>query len=168
MVSGLLAVGSPAGACSCAQPDLERWLPDADGAFVGRWVDRAEVGNGFAAVTFEVERVIKGSFGPKAIVRTNAQGSACGLEMLGPARTGLLLMKATDGVWESDLCSMVTPSQLLAVGGDHPPDPTIAPVSAGWEPVSLLAIVVSAIVVAIVGLVWLRRRRASSDGISLT
>jgi hypothetical protein len=147
---------------------LERWLPDADGAFVGRWVDRAEVGNGFAAVTFEVERVIKGSFGPKAIVRTNAQGSACGLEMLGPARTGLLLMKATDGVWESDLCSMVTPSQLLAVGGDHPPDPTIAPVSAGWEPVSLLAIVVSAIVVAIVSLSWLRRRRASSDGISLT
>jgi hypothetical protein len=159
MVSGLVVVGSPARACSCAPPDLERWLPDADGAFVGRWVDRAEVGDGFAAVTFEVERVVKGSFGPKAIVRTNAQGSACGLELLGHARTGLLLMKATDGVWESNLCSMVKPSLLLAVGRDRSPDPAIAPVSAGWEPVSILAIVVSAIVVVAVGLVWLTRRR---------
>ena len=140
----------------------------SDGAFVGRWVDRAETGDGFAAVTFEVERVVKGSFGPKAIVRTNAQASACGLELLGAARTGLLLNRAAGGVWESSLCSMVTPSQLLAVGGDRPPDPAIAPVSAGWEPVSVLAIVVSAIVLAIVGVLWLRRRRASSDGISLT
>jgi hypothetical protein len=93
-------------------------------------------------------------------VRTNAQGSACGLELLGAARTGLLLRQAADGVWESDLCSMVMPSELLAVGGDHPPDPAIAPVGAGWEPVSILAIVGSAIAVAIVGLLWLMRRRA--------
>jgi hypothetical protein len=55
---------------------------------------------------------------------------------------------------------MVTPSELLAVGGDHPPDPAIASVGAGWEPVSILAIVGSAIVVTIVGLLWLMRRRA--------
>jgi hypothetical protein len=55
---------------------------------------------------------------------------------------------------------MVMPSELLAVGGDHPPDPAIAPVGAGWEPVSILAIVGSAIAVAIVGLLWLTRRRA--------
>ena len=62
---------------------------------------------------------------------------------------------------------MVAPAQLLAAGGGHAPDPAIAPVSAGWEPVSILAIVVSAVVVAIVGLLWLRRRRASSDGITV-
>jgi hypothetical protein len=73
-----------------------------------------------AAVTFDVEHVVKGAFGPKAIVRTNAQGSSCGLELLGAARTGLLLRRAADGLWESDLCSMVTPSELLAVGSDHP------------------------------------------------
>jgi hypothetical protein len=58
---------------------------------------------------------------------------------------------------------MVTPSELLAVGGDHPPDPAIAAVGAGWEPISILAILAivgSAIVVAIVGLSWLMRRRA--------
>jgi hypothetical protein len=160
LVAGVLVAGSPAHACSCAPTDLDRWLPEADGAFVGRWVDRAEVGNGMAAVTFDVEHVVKGAVGPKAIVRTNAQGSACGLELLGAARTGLLLRRAADGVWESDLCSMVTPSELLAVGGDDPPDPAIAAVGAGWEPISILAIVGSAIVVAIVGLSWLMRRRA--------
>jgi hypothetical protein len=103
------------------------------------------------------EHVVKGAFGPKAIVRTNAQGSAGGLELLGAARTGLLLRQAADGVWESDLCSMVRPSELLAVGGDHPPDPAIAPVGVGWEPVSIVG---SAIAVAIVGLLWLMRRRA--------
>jgi hypothetical protein len=168
LFAGVMIRGSSAYACSCAEPDLATWLPEADGAFVGRWVDRAEISGGMAAVTFEVERVVKGAFGPKAIVRTNAQGSACGLELLGAPRTGLLLLKAPDGVWESDLCSIVMPSQLLAVGGDHPPDPAIDAVSAGWEPVSILAIVVSAVVVAIVGLLWLRRRRASSEGISLT
>jgi hypothetical protein len=162
LVVGVLVVGSPAHACSCAPTDLESWLPEADGAFVGRWVDRAVVGNGFAAVTFQVERVVKGSFGPKAIVRTNEQGSACGLELLGAARTGLLLLKAQDSVWESNLCSMVKPSQLLAAGGDHPPDQAIAPVSAGWEPVSILALVGLAIFVAIVGLLWRTQRRARS------
>ena len=78
----------------------------------------------------------------------------------GAARTGLLLRRAADSVWESELCSMVTPSELLAVTGDHPPDPAIASVGAGWEPVSILAIVGSAIVVTIVGLLWLMRRRA--------
>jgi hypothetical protein len=168
LVAGVLVVGSPAHACSCAQMDLRTRLPEVDGAFVGRWVDRGEVGNGFAAVTFEVEQVVKGSFGPKAIVRTNSQGSACGLELLGAARTGLLLRKGANGVWESDLCSMVTPSELLAVGGDHPPDRAIAPVSAGWEPVSILAIAASMLVIAVVGLLWLTRRRGSADGIRLT
>ncbi len=168
LFAGVMIPGSSAYACSCAEPDLATWLPEADGAFVGRWVDRAEISGGMAAVTFEVERVVKGAFGPKAIVRTDAQGSACGMELLGRSRTGLLLQRGSDGVWESNVCSMVAPAQLLAVGGDHPPDPSVAPVSAGWEPVSILAVVMSAVVVAIVGLLWLSRRRASSEGISLT
>jgi hypothetical protein len=165
LVAGVLIIGAPAHACSCAQTDLERWLPEADGAFVGHWVDRGEVGDGFAAVTFEVERVVKGSFGPTAIVRRNAQGSACGLELLGAPRTGLLLSEAVDGVWESDLCSMVPPAQLLAVGGDHPPDPDVARVGAGWT-LGFMGLVGGAAVavLAVLALAWFVRRHASQPG----
>jgi hypothetical protein len=162
---GLLVVGSPARACSCAPTDLDAWLPEADGALVGRWVDRADVGNGDAAVTFEVERVLKGFFGPKAIVRTNAQGSACGLELLGDDRTGLLLRRAADGVWESDLCSMVPAGQLLAVGGDRPPDPEIAAVSAGWSlPLKGLLGALAAAWLALLVLARYARRGAAKQG----
>ena len=54
-----------------------------------------------------------------------------GSKLDGP-RTGLLLDRAADGVWESSLCQQVQPGDLLAVGGDRPPDPDVAPVSAGW------------------------------------
>jgi hypothetical protein len=145
---------------------MDTWLREADGAFVGRWIDRAEVGDGMAAVTFEVEHVIKGSFGPTAIVRTNAQGSACGLERLGRSRTGLLLQREGDGVWTSGLCSMVPPAQLLAVGGERPPDPDVAAVSAGWSPSSkAIAGVVITVAVVLLALVWFARRsRAATTG----
>ena len=123
---------SPALACSCAETDLVRSLPEADGAFVGTYVDRTEIGEGRVAFTFEVERVAKGDLGPSAIVRTSAYGASCGLEFYGDRRTGLLLRRADDGVWESDLCSMVEPTELEAFGGDGP-DPEVAAVSAGWS-----------------------------------
>ena len=62
LVSAVVIAGSPAYACSCAEPDLATWLTEADGAFIGRWVDRAEISGGMAAVTFEVEQVVKGAF----------------------------------------------------------------------------------------------------------
>jgi hypothetical protein len=160
LVAGVVIGGSPAHACSCAQPDLATWLPEADGAFVGRWVDRAEVGDGMAAVTFEVERVVKGVFGPKVIVRTNAQGSACGMEQLGRSRTGLLLQRGSDGVWESSLCSMVAPAQLLAVGGGHAPDPDVAAVSAGMSTL-WFALIIPPAAIALLVLVWVIRRGRS-------
>jgi hypothetical protein len=165
LVAGFFVAGAPARACSCAEIDIDSWLSDADGAFVGRWLDRAEIGDGMAAVTFEVERVVKGSFGPTAIVRTNAQGSACGLEPLGRSRTGLILQLHGDGVWSSGLCSMVPPAQLLAVGGDRPPDPDVAAVSAGWSPSSkALASVVVTVALMLLVLVWFARRRAATTG----
>lgn len=162
LVGGILAVASPARACSCARPELERWLSEADGAFVGTWTDRADIGGGSAAVTFDVERVVKGAFGPTAIVRTNAQGSACGLELLGPPRTGLLLRRAPDGVWESDLCSMVSPAGLLAIDRGHPPDPAVPAIGVGWSLASMALAAFGVIVVAVLGasiFVRLRRRR---------
>ena len=131
LAGGLVVAGPPAYACSCAEMDLSTRLPEADGAFIGTFVDRERIDEHRVAITFQVERVIKGEFGPRAIVRTDADGASCGLEFYDP-QTAMLLDLASDGVWESSLCQQVQPGDLLAVGGDRPPDPDLAPVSAGW------------------------------------
>jgi hypothetical protein len=157
-----------ANACSCAEPDLPAWLADADGAFVGTYVDRSGIGAGLVAFTFDVERVVKGTFGPKAIVRASGSGASCGLEFYGDRRTGLLLRQGQDGVWESDLCSMVQPSVLLADDPGHPPDPEVAPVSAGFSTTSktaaIGAIVVLSLLAAAFASVSLRRHRSGPRG----
>ena len=167
IVAGLLIPGSPASACSCAEVDLAVRLPDADGAFVGTFVDRSQISDQLASITFDVERVVKGDFGPRAILRTNAYGASCGLEFLGGPRIGLLLDRASDGVWESSLCQQVPPTALLAeAGSDHPPDPEVAAVSAGWSLGSKgLAGVGVVVAVSLLVLLWfVRRRRAPTTG----
>jgi hypothetical protein len=165
MVTGVLVVGAPARACSCAEMDLGSLLPDADGAFVGTFVDRSEISDQLASITFDVERVVKGEFGQRAIVRTSAYGASCGLEFLDGPRIGLLLDRASDGVWESSLCQQVRPGDLLAVGGGRPPDPDVAPVSAGWTLGSKgLVGAIAALVVVLLALAWFARRRASRPG----
>jgi hypothetical protein len=171
LVIGLLVLcsvvlaGAPAHACSCVRMDVGARLGEVDGAFVGVWVDRALVGSGQAAVTFDVERVVKGAFGPEAIVLTHEQGSACGLELLGTPRTGLLLTMSHDGRWHSDLCSMVDPEALLAVDAGDPPDPSIEPIGAGMGPLARTALwaLGGASLVAATVLV-LRRRPAAGPG----
>lgn len=161
LVAGLLIPGVPARACSCAETDLGSVLLDADGAFVGTFVERSEISGQLASITFDVERVVKGEFGPRAIVRTNAYGASCGLEFLDGPRVGLLLDHLADGVWESSLCQQVAPGDLLAIGGDRPPDPDVVPVSAGSTLVSqgFVGAIVAA-TLALVVLVWVIRRRS--------
>lgn len=165
LVAGLLVPGAPALACSCAEMNLGSRLPEADGAFVGTFVGRSEISDQLASITFDVERVVKGEFGPSAIVRTNAYGASCGLEFLDGPRTGLLLDQAPDGVWESSLCSMVPPAQLLAVGGDRPPDPDVGAVGAGWS-LGLKGLLgaIGALVILLLALSWFTRRNASEPG----
>lgn len=150
MVAGIVVAGSPAHACSCVEMDLSIRLPDADGAFVGTSLGREALDEQTVAITFEVRRVIRGDFGPTAIVRTNAAGASCGLEFLDGPRTGLLLDRAADGVWESDLCSMVPASDLLAVQAGALPDPAVDVISAGstfpWWPLALGALAVGGLV----------------------
>ena len=166
LVAGVLVAGVPAGACSCVEMDLGSRLPEADGAFVGTFVDRSQISDQLASITFDVERVVKGEFGPRAVVRTNAYGASCGLEFLDGPRTGLLLDRASDGVWESSLCQQVQPGALLAVGEDRPPDPDVAAVGVGWS-LGSKALVSLAVAVALAMLVfaWFaRRRRAATTG----
>ena len=145
--------------------DVPARLPEAQGAFVGTYTDRSEIAEGLVAFTFEVERVVKGDFGPKAIVRASGSGASCGLEFFGGRRTGLLLQRDEDGVWESGLCSMVRPSELLALDPGHPPDAHVAPVGAGFSTTSKTAaigIVVVLILVGAVGCVLVSDRRHRS------
>ena len=99
IAASALVAGRPARACDCASVDLGERLPSVDGAFVGTFVEQAPLSERRAAFTFEVEAVVKGEFGPKAVVRSSAQPSACGLEFLDGPRIGLLLDRASDGVW---------------------------------------------------------------------
>jgi hypothetical protein len=158
LVTGTVVAGSPAHACSCAPIDLRERLPEVDGAFVGTFVQRDQISDQLATYTFDVERVIKGRFGQTAIVRTNAYGASCGIELLGGPRDGFLLTHASDGIWESDLCSQVSPDELLAFAPGEPPDPGVEPIGPGtvwpwWAASTLLGALV-------VGGVVLRARRA--------
>ena len=168
LVAGVLVAGAPAGACSCAEMDLGSRLPEADGAFVGTYVDRDPLSDGRAAWTFVVERVVKGPFGPTAIVRTSGDGASCGIELFDGPRAGLLLDRSNDGVWESSLCQQVPPNELLAFAqSSDPPDSTIAPIGTGWSTESKVGLVgvVVAVVLTLLVLVWFaRRRRAATTG----
>src|SRR5919109_3247982 len=162
LIGGLVVVGQPALACSCVPMDLESRLPDAAGAFVGTYVDRHSLSDQEAALTFEVERVIKGEFGPTAIVLTNAYGGSCGIELLDAPRTGLLLEQGHDGVWESSLCQQVSPQELLAFADDgHPPDPAVAPIGAGWSSASKVILVAVFMLGTAASFIWWARRRRS-------
>ena len=167
LMAGVFVAGAPARACSCVEMDLASRLPEADGAFVGTYVDRDPLGDGRAAWTFLVERVVKGPFGPTAIVRTSGSGASCGIELY-DARAGLLLDRANDGVWESSLCQQVPPNELLAFAQtSDPPDSTIAPIGTGWSTGSKAGLmgVVVAVVLTLLVLVWFaRRRRAATTG----
>jgi hypothetical protein len=165
LVAGIVVAGSPAFACSCVQMDLATRLPEVDGAFIGTFVERETVDERRVAITFQVERVIKGEFGPRAIVRSDADGASCGLEFYRP-RAGLLLDRASDGVWESNLCQQVTPDQLLAFAPDaSPPDHSVDPIDPGsvfpWWAFALVGVFV---VGGVIFLAMRTRRGAAPPG----
>jgi hypothetical protein len=168
VLGSIVLAGPPAHACSCVRMDVGARLEEVDGAFVGTFVDRQEIGQQQVFVTFDVERVLKGDFGPRAIVRTNASGGSCGLESLDGPRTGLLLDRADDGVWQSYLCDQLPPVQLLGFAGEgRPPDPDIAaidPVGARMSPVwTILGVVALAALGGLALLVRARRQASSRD-----
>ena len=129
MVAGMIVVGSPAHACDCGPVDLGERLPEVDGAFVGMVVDRETIDQGSVAITFEVERVIKGEFGPRAIIRTNASGASCGLEFLdGPRGESLARSGIRRGVG-IELVPAGRADELLAVAPTASmPEPAVDPV----------------------------------------
>jgi hypothetical protein len=113
VLAGLAGSVGAAQACSCVPPDPWTYLQQSDGAFVGHLVDRRDTGNGRVALTFSVERTLKGRIGETVEVRTSGSGASCGIEASVGQRVGLFLVRE-GGAWIGSLCRQVAPEDLLA------------------------------------------------------
>jgi hypothetical protein len=103
----------------CLEATVEERLEDADAAVIGRVVsDEATEVNGAPArrLTVAVEQRVKGDLGETLVVRTPS-GTDCDVEVPLEETTGLLLTRVPDG-WFASLCSIVTPGELVAAGGE--------------------------------------------------
>jgi hypothetical protein len=79
-----LAGPATAYACSCADQPLAQHADEVVAAFVGVQIDRVvedEFADDGVAVTFDVDRAYVGDVASPFTVRTNAQSSACGLDV---------------------------------------------------------------------------------------
>jgi hypothetical protein len=86
---------------------------------IGRIVSAevTEVGGAPARrLTIAVEQRVKGDVGDTVVVRTPS-GTDCDVTVELDATTGLLLTRVPDG-WFATRCSIVTPGELVAAGGE--------------------------------------------------
>ena len=168
MVVGTALLTAPAArACSCIPPDAARMLPDADGAFVGTFLDRDQVVPAPGGETptdvfsgdpvgyrFSVDRVVKGDIDGRVTILAPADGASCGLEVRPGQRVGLVLRRQ-DGSWHSSLCqTFYEPDALLAAAPVSDP-PNEDGGGFNW-PLTVVAVALVASVVA-VGAVHMRR-----------
>lgn len=114
-----LGLAGDALACVCIAATVEERLEEADAAVIGRIVsDEVTEVEGAPArrLTIAVEQRVKGDVGDTVVVRTPS-GTDCDVTVEREATTGLLLTRAPDG-WFASLCSVVTPGELVAAGGE--------------------------------------------------
>jgi hypothetical protein len=106
-------------ACVCLEATVDERLDDADAAVIGRIVsDEVTEVEGAPArrLTIAVEQRVKGDVGDTVVVRTPS-GTDCDVTVELDATTGVLLTRVPDG-WFATLCSIVTPGELVAAGGE--------------------------------------------------
>jgi len=130
---GLMIQGAlPARGCSCMPPNPYAGLAQADGAFVGTLV---EVDRGVGPISnsgqpidfyFEVEATLKGDIRETVVVKSAADGGACGIEVPVGTRAGFLLT-AAGGEWEGNLCWTLDPDVLLSAAEGLPEPVTGSP-----------------------------------------
>ena len=118
-VVGALVFAGGAFACVCIEATVDERLDDADAALIGRIVsDEAVEVNGAPArrLTVAVEQRVKGDLDDMVLVRAPSE-TDCDIEVPLEETTGLLLTRVQDG-WFASLCSVVTPGELVAAGGE--------------------------------------------------
>jgi MYXO-CTERM domain-containing protein len=139
----------------CVEATVEERLDDADAAVIGRIVSdvpsTAEGGASARLLRVAVEQRVKGDIGDTLLVEA-PNGTSCDLTIETDTTTGLLLTRQPDGDWFASACSVVTPGELVAAGGE--PRGGVIKVVLG---LAILAIVLS----------WALRRRARGTRPSL-
>lgn len=112
----------PAYACSCAAFNPAEMLQHHGAAFIGTLVDdgaesvdRSGIvrSDTLKTVHFEVERWVKGDFGPEISLQTAIDGASCGLEIPEGARAGIFIYEQ-DGKLATGLCSSMSAEVLEA------------------------------------------------------
>ncbi|TFV76677.1 hypothetical protein E4P39_07115 [Blastococcus sp. CT_GayMR19] len=187
LAAGLL-VATPASACSCVGGTTQEFFDRADAVFTARLVSREEPRGRLtssadpALHVFAVDTVFKGTAHEQQGVVSPVSGATCGLELSGEGPFvvfatrsadlgGMLFTTLADDQYAAFLCggtASSTPAleaELAALAGS-PSGPTAAPLpgAAGTVPPGpdLLAprvLGTGALVLALVGLLVLRRRR---------
>jgi hypothetical protein len=132
VLAALAASVERAGACTCAPiGDARRALLEADGAFVGRLVERRPPDRFGTIYVFRVETAVKGRFGDTVEVRSTGNTATCGIGVPRGVSVGLFLERRR-GRWTSSLCAQIEPGRLRAAARPLPrPD--------GRGPIALLA-----------------------------
>jgi hypothetical protein len=107
-----------ADACRCASPGPRALLQQADGAFVGRLVEKRE--RGWEAVyVFAIEQAVKGDFGTLVEVVAPTGGGSCAIGAQPRQRVGLFVRREGP-ILRSSWCWQVDPDDLVAAAKPLP------------------------------------------------
>lgn len=139
VMSTVFMLSTPtAGACSCATGTDQESFDRADVVFEGTAVSSEVISGELAVWTFAVDGVYKGAARQTELVYSNADGAACGIELLEGQFAVLFatVIDGTEGVpgypigdLHSELCDgnrLISPGEGLAL--DPPVEPT-APIA---------------------------------------
>ena len=133
-ISALAATPGTARACSCSTDPLEP--TGGEVAFAGRQVSRVilDADNGSdptalsAVLVFEVDRVYRGSVGPRINLRTHELDAMCGVDFTGEPIVGIGAFRdSRSGELAVHLCFSNFEIHYLeeVLGGGYPPDSSI-------------------------------------------
>jgi hypothetical protein len=127
LVSVALVFAGDAVACACLSAPIEERLDQADAAVVGRinGFGTTDADRPISTMTFDVEQRVKGDVPGQVsgIEQTRIfvrvpKGTDCDVTLETGTTTGLLLTRQRDGMWFASACSIVTPGELVAAGGE--------------------------------------------------
>ena len=111
-------------ACTCVSSPLDDRLDDADAAFVGEILRERETdvrGSTQKLYTLEVHQQVKGDLPDRLEVRSPPDCDISGEGAPEPAEDGsigLLVTRSPDGAWIASTCNVVSPAELVTVGGE--------------------------------------------------